>query len=133
MHILTSKCSICIRLLLQNILDVETKRSLQQVQRKAINMLMDAVKDRYSTALVYFTFGGRTLENFARTLDEHDGNFAKKYSSNDIQQFQIFLWTGVVLGLVTIWIVIAMINMDNGRDPQLYSSFQRAESHPHSE
>lgn len=112
---------------------METKRSLQQVQRKAINMLMDAVKDRYSTALVYFTVGGRTLENFARTLDAHDGNFAKKYSSNDIQQFQIFLWTGVVLGLVTIWIVIAMINMDNGRDPQLYSSFQRAESHPHSE
>eukprot|EP01138_Halocafeteria_seosinensis_P006145 gb/GECG01006283.1/.p1 GENE.gb/GECG01006283.1/~~gb/GECG01006283.1/.p1 ORF type:complete len:387 (+),score=42.91 gb/GECG01006283.1/:1-1161(+) len=117
----------------ENILDLEKKRSLQQVQRNAINMLMDAIKEKHSSALVYFTVGGSASQNFARSLHEHDGEFVKKYSSHDIQQFQIFLWTGVLLALVTVWIVVAMINMDNGRDPQLYSSFQRAESHPHSE
>ncbi|KAL3672663.1 hypothetical protein V7S43_001958 [Phytophthora oleae] len=44
-------------------------------------------------------------------------------SMPDIAEFQIILWTSVLLGAVLLMAVLAMANMDAGRDSLLYAKF----------
>ena len=110
---------------------VHSSRAIvQEMQLKAINMLIEEINRHNPSVLVHYTENEGIQHSSPRNLASTTG----KYSAEDIQQFQVFLWTGVILGLVTLWIVLAMVYMENEEDPQLYSQFQRSESsHPHAE
>ncbi|KAG2784033.1 hypothetical protein JG687_00006302 [Phytophthora cactorum] len=44
-------------------------------------------------------------------------------SMPDIAEYQIILWTSVLLGVVLLMAIMAMVNMDAGRDSLLYAKF----------
>ncbi|RLN49361.1 hypothetical protein BBJ28_00000823 [Nothophytophthora sp. Chile5] len=50
-------------------------------------------------------------------------NSTSPMSMPDIAEYQILLWTSVLLGAVLLLAVLAMCNMDTGRDSLLYAKF----------
>ncbi|RLN48163.1 hypothetical protein BBJ29_000294 [Phytophthora kernoviae] len=48
---------------------------------------------------------------------------ASPVSMPDIAEFQIVLWTSVLLGAILLMAILAMCNMDTGRDSLLYAKF----------
>uniref|UniRef100_K3X5R4 Renin receptor-like C-terminal transmembrane spanning segment domain-containing protein n=1 Tax=Globisporangium ultimum (strain ATCC 200006 / CBS 805.95 / DAOM BR144) TaxID=431595 RepID=K3X5R4_GLOUD len=46
-----------------------------------------------------------------------------KVTLEEIAEYQIVLWTSVLLGVVLLLVILAMCNMDTGRDSLLYAKF----------
>ncbi|CAI5745905.1 unnamed protein product [Peronospora destructor] len=64
-------------------------------------------------------FGSIDEERTARPIP----SASEVVSMRDIAEYQIILWTSVLLGAVLLGAVLAMANMDAGRDSLLYAKF----------
>lgn len=52
------------------------------------------------------------------------GTNATQYTSAEIEEFQILLWTSLVLVAILAAVLCLMLNMDAHRDPVLYSQYK---------
>ena len=66
---------------------------------------------------------GSEWENDDNTTSATNSSAPGEVSMPDIAEFQIILWTSVLLGAVLLGAVLAMANMDAGRDSLLYAKF----------
>jgi hypothetical protein len=45
-------------------------------------------------------------------------------NDKEVENFQVVMWTGIVLALTLFAAILALLCMDIGRDPVLYSQFK---------